>query len=307
VTRGSGAPDGGGAAPGGRPDEPGRRLRPRGGRLGRAALRGATYAVTAAAAAAMVMPLYLMFTGGLKTPSEFVAIPMVWWPRHPQWGNYAQVWHMIPLARMFANSLAVTGSITLMILFTSSLAGFAFAKYRFPGRDALFVFVLATMMVPFFVLLIPTFWIVHRLGLLDSYGGLILPNVVTGFGIFLMRQFTLGIPDELLDAARIDGASEWWIYLRIVLPLTRPALAALGIFAFTYHWDNFLWPTLVINSPKLYTVPVGLSHLATFENREQYQNLIMAASTLAVLPSVTVFLALQRYFVRGITLTGLKG
>ncbi|MCL6446302.1 MAG: carbohydrate ABC transporter permease [Alicyclobacillus sp.] len=201
----------------------------------------------------------------------------------------------------------MTCAVTLGILITSSMAGFALAKYRFRGREFIFFSMLSTMMVPFFVLMIPLYYMMKEFGWLNSYWGLILPNIVTAFGIFLMRQFTFGVPTELLQAARIDGASEWWIYLRVVLPLTKPALAALGIFAFVYQWDSFLWPLLVVQSKSLWTVPLGVNSLRTFINAQQNMNLVMTGATLAVVPSLLVFLFLQKYFVKGITLSGFKG
>jgi len=208
---------------------------------------------------------------------------------------------------MYLNSMIVTTLTTLGILLTSSLAGYGFAKFHFPGRDALFLIVLATMMIPFFVVLIPIFYMISRLGWINSYPGLIVPNIVTAFGIFLMRQYMLSLPDEVLDAARVDGASEFEIYWRIVLPLSTPVIGALAILAFVYQWNNFLWPLVVARSDSMWTVPVGLNALRVYASSAQVINMQMAGATLGVVPVIAVFLVLQRYFVRGIALTGVKG
>lgn len=272
-------------------------------RLGRVAI----YALLIVGAIPMAFPFYYMLASSLMSASELIRLPITWWPQHPQWQLYSQVWQVIPLARMFANSFGVTLAITAGILLTSSLAGFGFAKYHFRGRDTVFVAVLSSMMVPFFVLLIPVYYIIKELGWLDTYQGLIVPNLVTAFGVFLMRQFIMTIPDEFIDAARVDGAGEFWIYWRIIVPLVKPALSALGIFAFIFQWENFLWPLLILQSPAMYTVPIGLNSLRSYADRQENLSLLMAGSVLAVIPSVVVFLLLQRQFVRGIAMGGLKG
>ena len=255
----------------------------------------------------MAFPFIWMVLSSVKTAEEIIAVPIVWTPQEPQWPNYANIWSVIPLVRLYANSLITTVLITLGILVTSSMAGFALAKYRFRGRDTLFLLMLATMMIPFFVLFIPLFFLVKEFGWTNSYAGLVVPNIVTAFGIFLMRQFCLGIPDELLQAARIDGASEGRIYVQIILPLQKHALAALGIFAFVYHWDSFLWPLVVVTDADLNTLPLGLNTLRNAYSSQANMNMLMTGSTLAVVPSLIVFTALQKYFVRGITMTGMKG
>ncbi|WP_201780797.1 carbohydrate ABC transporter permease [Aneurinibacillus tyrosinisolvens] len=255
----------------------------------------------------MAFPFLWMVISSLKTPDEIISVPITWIPKNPQWHNFIDIWSAVPMKEMYMNSLFVTIVITLCILLTSSMGGFALAKYKFKGREFLFILILSTMMIPFFVLLIPLFFIIKSMGLSDSYLGLILPNIVTGFGIFLMRQFTLSIPDEMLQAARIDGASEWRIYWQIILPLQKQALAALGIFAFVYQWDNFLWPLVVINDESLYTLPLGLNTLRNAYSSQEQMNMLMTGSTLAVIPSLIVFTLLQRHFVKGITITGLKG
>lgn len=255
----------------------------------------------------MLLPFAWMIIASFMAAAEIMARPLRWLPAELQLRNYEALSKAIPIDNMYVNSLIVTVSITLGVLLTSSLAGYGFAKFRFPGRDLLFVLVLATMMIPFFVVLIPIFYIVRQLGWMDSYLGLIVPNIVTAFGIFLMRQYMLTLPDELLDAARIDGASELAIYWRIVLPLATPALGALAILAFVYHWNSFLWPLVVIRSAELATIPIGLNSLRVYASSPEVINLQMAGAALAIIPVVAVFALLQRYFVRGIALTGIKG
>ena len=265
------------------------------------------YAGLALGAFFMLLPFAWMIVSSFMSAAEIMARPLRWLPAELQLRNYEALAAAIPLGNMYANSLIVTISITVGVLLTSSLAGYGFAKFHFPGRDILFVLVLATMMIPFFVVLIPIFFLVRQLGWMDNYLGLIVPNIVTAFGIFLMRQYMLTLPDELLDAARIDGASELAIYWRIALPLAGPALGALAILAFVYHWNSFLWPLVVIRSRELATIPIGLNSLRVYASSPEVINLQMAGAALAIIPVVAVFAVLQRHFVRGIALTGLKG
>ena len=265
------------------------------------------YTVLIVGALLMLLPFDWMVVASLMAPSEIMARPLVWLPAVPHLENYARLAEAIPLGRMYLNSMIVTTAVTLGILLSSSLAGYGFAKFQFPGREVLFLLVLATIMIPFFVFLIPVFYIVSQLDWVDTYQGLILPNLVTAFGIFLMRQYMLSLPDELLDAARIDGASEFAIYWRIVLPLVGPALGALAILAFVYHWNAFLWPLVIIRSGDLATIPIGLNSLRVYASQPEVINLQMAGATVAIVPVLVVFAVLQRWFVQGIALTGLKG
>ena len=265
------------------------------------------YAVLIFGAAVMLLPFAWMILASSMSPQEIIARPLTWFPSEWRPENYRELSEAIPLGRMYVNSIVVTTSITLGILLSSSLAGYGFAKFQFPGRDVLFVIVLATMMIPFFVVMIPIFYMISKLGWVDTYQGLIVPHVVTGFGIFLMRQYMLSLPDEVLDAARVDGASEFEIYWRIVLPLSTPVIGALGILAVVYQWNNFLWPLIVARSDDMWTVPVGLNSLRVYASSVEVINMQMAGTTLAIVPLVAVFLVLQRYFVRGIALTGMKG
>lgn len=266
-----------------------------------------TYALLAIGAVVMLIPFYWMIVSSMMTPAEIIARPISLLPKNPSLDAYRGLRDAIPVYRMYFNSMIVTFCVTIGILATSSAAGYGFAKFHFPGRDALFLIVLGTMMIPFFVVMIPIFWMIGRWGWINSYQGLIIPHVATAFGIFLMRQYMLSLPDEVLDAARVDGASEFEIFWRIVLPLCTPALGALTILAFVYQWNSFLWPLVVARSDSMWTVPVGLNALRTYASSAQVVNMQMAGATMGVVPLLIVFLALQRYFVRGIALTGVKG
>jgi multiple sugar transport system permease protein len=265
------------------------------------------YGILALGAFMMLLPFAWMLSSSFMSAREVIARPLTWIPSALRFENYGALSNAIPLGRMYLNSLIVTTLTTFGILLSSSLAGYGFAKFQFPGRDFLFLLVLATMMIPFFVVLLPIFYMVSQLGWINTYQGLIVPNIVTGFGIFLMRQYMLSLPDEVLDAARIDGASEFEIYWRIALPLSTPVIGALGILAFVHQWNNFLWPLVVARSSDMWTVPVGLNSLRVYASSAKVINLQMAGAALAIVPVMVVFLLLQRYFVRGIALTGLKG
>lgn len=263
------------------------------------------YLVLVGGAFVMVFPFVWMMIASLMTAGEIQLRPPVWLPAVPQFNNYTELVDSIPIARLYFNSLFTSGIIVFGVLLSSSLAGFAFAKYRFPGRELLFYLILATMMIPFFVTLIPVFFIVRQLGWIDTYQGLVIPGLTSAYGIFLMRQFMITVPDEIIDAARIDGASELSIYWRIVLPLIKPALATLGTFVFIGSWNNFLWPLLVLNSRELMTLPLGINSLRSLY--ADNTNLLMAGTAVSVLPMLFLFIYLQRYFIQGIALTGLKG
>jgi multiple sugar transport system permease protein len=264
-----------------------------------------TYVLLTAASIVMLLPFVWMLSTSLKTPSSVFVYPPEWIPNPVQWKNYVDVVTVMPFLRYVLNTTAVATSITFLHLAVSSLAAYAFARLRFPGRNRLFLAYLATLMVPGQVTLIPNFLIVKYLGWIDSYQALIIPQIFTAFGTFLLRQFFLTIPGELEDAARIDGASALNIYWRIVMPLSGPALATLGVFTFTAQWNNFLWPLIVINGEQMRTLTVGLRALVG-EFTVQYP-LLMAGSVISVLPILLIFLVAQRFFVRGIALTGLTG
>jgi len=263
------------------------------------------YLILVAGAFIMVFPFIWMIIASLMTAGEIQLRPPVWLPAEPQFHNYTELPQKIPIARLYFNSLFTSALIVFGVLLSSSLAGFAFAKYRFPGREFLFYLILATMMIPFFVTLIPVFFIVRQLGWIDTYQGLVVPGLTSAYGIFLMRQFIITLPDELIDAARIDGASELRIFWRIIVPLVKPALATLGTFTFIGAWNNFLWPLLVLNSRELMTLPLGINSMKSLY--ADNTNLLMAGTAVAVIPMLFVFIFLQRYFIQGIALTGLKG
>lgn len=258
-------------------------------------------------AAIMLFPLFWMVASSFKTAQQLQALPPVWLPTQLDFSAYERAFSTVPFARSFLNSFVIAGGTTLGILVTSIMAGYVFAKLRFRGREILFGLVLATMFLPPIVMLVPLFRIVQALGLTDTLAGVMLPNLANAFGIFLMRQFVAGIPDEVLESARIDGASEWTNLWRIVFPLLGPAIAALAVFAFTFHWNSFLWPLTVLQSPDSQTVVLALNRLVSYTSAIKFQNVVMAGAVISVLPNVILFLFLQRSFITGISQTGLKG
>lgn len=263
------------------------------------------YTVLTIGCLAMMLPFIWMVLSAFKSRSEVLTYPPTLFPQQPTFELLNYVWTQIDFSRLFYNSLAVTSISTGFLLFTSLLCGFVFAKYQFWGRNALFIGLLATMMIPWPVLLIPQYMVAVNLRLINSHWALILPSLYSAFGIFLMRQFLHSIPDELLDAARIDGANEIVILFRIVAPLTGPALAALAIFFFLGQWDSFVWPLIVLNDEKLFTLPIGL---ATFAGKFWTDTSAVNAGTfIATIPVLIVFFIFQRRFIEGIALTGLRG
>lgn len=263
-----------------------------------------THLILIPLALVMVTPLAWMVMTSIQTPDEARRFPPVL-PSGIHWQNYTDAIHAAPFGRFFLNSFLVTGACVLGNLVLCSLAGYAFARLRFFGRDVLFVILLATLMIPFQVVMIPIFLIMRHLGLVDSLGALILPNLVTPFGIFLMRQFFRTLPVELEEAARIDGCSRLGTLIRIVLPLSGPALATLAVIAFLWNWNDFLWPLVVIQSEHNMTLQLGLS---TFQGAHSTSwTLLMAGNVLAVLPMLVAFLLAQRQFVNSIASAGIKG
>ncbi|KFL27285.1 ABC transporter permease [Devosia sp. 17-2-E-8] len=253
-------------------------------------------------------PLVWMVLTSLKTPQETMAVPPVWFPASPNLDAYWQVADVISVGRSFLNSAIIAVFTTGAILVTSLMAGYAFAKYRFRGRNLLFSVLIATMFLPPIVTLIPLYRIVGYLGLNASLAGIIVPNLANAFGIFLMRQFIKGVPDELIDAARMDGASELKIVFQIVAPSVVPAIAALALFAFVYHWNSYLWPLTVLQgNTDQYPIVISLSRLLSYNRGAMNTGLVMAGATLAVLPPLILFVFLQRFFVDSIVATGVKG
>jgi multiple sugar transport system permease protein len=251
-----------------------------------------------------VLPLVYLVSLSLQTEGETLSGQAVLVPHSPQWGNYATLFRDAPFGDFIVNSLVVAGGISLTHLLLDPLAGYVFAKFRFPLRNTLFLAILSTLMIPFFVRMIPLYVMMSNLGWLNSYQALITPFMMDAFGIFLMRQFIQPIPDDLLDAGRVDGASEFTIYRRIVLPQARPALAVLGLFTFVFQWNEFLWPLVATTTEDMRTIPLGLT-LFNQENFTLWQ-LTAAGSVLMFVPTALILLFSQRYLVGGITLTGLK-
>lgn len=258
-----------------------------------------------AAAAVVLLPLIWMVLTSLKPENDVTTFPPSLWPAHWTLVAYANVWTRVPFGRFFLNTVIFAGGVTLVSLLFDSMTVYALSRLRFPGRDVVFVVILVAMMLPFQVTFIPLYVTVHSLHLLNSYGGLIIPRATNAFGIFMLRQFFMSLPRDLDEAARVDGASEFYIYSRIILPLSGPALATLAIFHFMYNWNDFLWPLLVTSTTDMETLPAGLA-LFVGQHVVEYA-VVMAGAVLALLPLFVVFIFAQKYFVRGVALTGLKG
>jgi multiple sugar transport system permease protein len=249
-----------------------------------------------------------MVLTSLKTPQETMQVPPVWLPASPNLDAYAQVSDVLELGRSFVNSAIIALVTTSAIIVTSLMAGYAFAKYEFKHRELLFAVLIATMFLPPIVTLIPLYRITGYLGLNGSLAGVLVPNLANAFGIFLMRQFIKGVPDELIEAARVDGSSELRILFQIVAPAVLPAIAALTLFAFVYHWNSYLWPLTVLQgNADAYPIVISLSRLLSYNRGAMNTGLVMAGATLAVLPPVLLFVVLQRFFVDSIVSSGVKG
>jgi len=259
-------------------------------------------------AIASAFPLVWMVLSSLKTPAESMQVPPVWIPRAPSLEAYEKVSGVINVSRSMWNSLLIASITTAGILVTSMMAGYAFAKYRFRGRTLVFSLLIGTMFLPPIVTLIPLYRVIGSIGLNASLAGVILPNLANAFGIFLMRQFIAGVPDDLIDAARVDGASELLILFRIVAPSVAPAIAALALFAFVYHWNSYLWPLTVLQgNADAYPIVISLSRLLSYNRGAMNTGLVMAGATLAVLPPLVLFVFLQRFFVDSIVSSAVKG
>lgn len=262
------------------------------------------YLILTAGALVMVAPFLWMITTSLK-PERFVFSPPYLFPISFEWENYLTAFKAAPFQRFYLNTIVMAIGITVGQVFFSSLAAYAFARLRFPGRDFVFLIFLGTMLIPLHVTLIPSYLIIQKLNWINSYQALIVPRLVSAFGIFLMRQYYLSIPRDLDEAALIDGASRLTIWWKIILPLSGPALATLGIFAFLFAWNDFLWPLVVVNNPEMYTVQLGL---AMFQGKYGTRwHLLMAGTVTATIPVIIAFLIGQNRFIEGITTTGLKG
>src|SRR5215203_3985250 len=267
--------------------------------------RLATHLILAAGAVVMIGPFVWSALTSLKTLGESFRVPPTIFPSHLQWGNYAQVFTQLPFLSFYENTIIVTAVKVVGVLITSSLAGYAFARIEFPGRNVLFAVYLAVLMVPYQIFLLPQFFIMAKLGWVNTLLALNVPGLFDAFGTFLLRQFFMGLPRELEDAAKIDGCNHFQIYWRIMLPLAKPGLIALAIFTFLWSWNDFLWPLVVINSPERMPLGAGLAFL-----QGQYLTdfpLLMAGAMLSTLPVIAVFVVMQRQFVEGVASTGIKG
>jgi multiple sugar transport system permease protein len=271
--------------------------------LSRRLKAGAIYLALLTGGLAMIVPFVWMILTSFKPGPEIFLNKF--WPQAPTLSNYAAVLHKVPFARWYLNSLIVASAVTLSVAFFDSLVGYTLAKYQFRGKNVIFIFILSTLMVPTEMLIIPWFIMSNSLNWVDTYWGIMFPGVMTAFGIFLMKQFMEGVPSELLDAARIDGVSEFGLFWRIALPLVKPALAALCIFNFLGNWNAFLWPVIITEKMNMRTLPVGLAFFSG-EAGSSWE-LIMAGATMATIPVLIVFLIFQRQIIKGIALTGLKG
>jgi len=251
-----------------------------------------------------LLPYYWMLSCSFKTNEQMFAVPIQWFPDPINWSAYGDAWRAQDFTRYILNSALVAIAITLGNLLLGSLAGYSLSKFRYFGRGFLFLLILSTMMLPLEVTMVPLFLIVKKLNWPNTYEGLIVPFLVEGFGVFLMRQYLQGIPNELIEAARIDGASELRIYAQIVMPLCKPALAALGVFTFREAWDMYIWPLIIVTKDSLRTLPLGISLFMSSFGTAWDQ--LMAVAAIGTLPMVLLFFFLQRSFIQGIAITGLK-
>ncbi|MFJ9027883.1 carbohydrate ABC transporter permease [Streptomyces sp. NPDC102274] len=280
---------------------------PRRGTRGERLRKPGLYALLSLGLLVMSAPFLWMALSAFKTDRELTASPPVWLPGEWTLEHFSRLLDRLDLPLHFFNSVLVAVLVTVSNLVFCSMLGYALAKLRFAGRNRLFALVLGALMVPGNLMLLPLFVLMSTLRLIDSYAGLVLPFAAGAFEVFLMRQFMQSIPDELLEAARMDGAGEWYVFWRIVMPLVKPALATLAILTFLGSWNNFVWPLIATNDPGKYTLPVALATFATDPNQSVGSNgMLMAGSFLIVLPVLLVFLVLQRYFTQGIATAGLK-
>jgi multiple sugar transport system permease protein len=264
------------------------------------------YVVLSSWAVVSIFPLYWMVTTALKPPSVVMSLPPEWIPTSVSLNNFREAFANSPVGRWTFNSFLMALSVTAFQLLFATMAGYGFSKKSFPGREIIFWIYVSSMMIPGFAMIIPLFTLMTKLGLVNSYLGLIAPGLSAPFGVFLMRQFIQTLPTELLEAATIDGCSEIGVFKDIILPLSKPGLAVLGIFVFMGQWNAFLWPLIVINSAQMMPLTVGFALLANRELRVNY-GALMAAGTYMALAQVAVFFMFQRYFVQGITVGGIKG
>ena len=263
------------------------------------------YAALIIMAVIMLIPFAWMLSASLKFEKDVFSFPIVWIPPVPQWSNYAEIWKKVPLLTGFFNTTKLTVCTTVLQLVTSSFAAYAFAKLSFKGRDTIFMMYVMTISIPWQVYMVPQYKMMTLFGLTDSHLGIILMYAFTAMGVFLMRQFFIGIPNELLEAARIDGLSEYGIWARLMLPLSKPAIATLCITSFTFEWNDFMGPLIYLSSQKKKTIQLMLRMFNSQYSSNYAQ--IMAAATVALIPVLILFICLQRYFVEGVASSGIKG
>ncbi|TMR96337.1 carbohydrate ABC transporter permease [Nonomuraea basaltis] len=253
----------------------------------------------------VLVPFAWMLSSSLKRDNEVFTIPIEWIPREFRWSNFVEIWDRIPLLTYLGNSAFLSVTITLLQVLTGSFAAYGFSKVRFPGRDALFVAYIATIAVPWQAYMVPQYIMMQRAELTNTFWSIILIQAFGAFGVFLMRQYYMSIPDDLCEAARLDGLSEYGIYWRIILPLSKPALASLALLTFVNTWNDYMGPFIYLTSNRLWTVQLGLRSFVGQYDAEYA--MIMTGSVLSVLPILVIFLFGQRYFIRGIATSGLKG
>jgi multiple sugar transport system permease protein len=273
--------------------------------MNRTLARVLVHAALVAAAAVTAAPLLWMLSASLMPAGQANSFPPPLLPHPVTFEHYRALFTRLSLARYLLNSALLATAVTLVSLLINSMAGYAFAKLRFRGRDRLFRTLLGALVIPVQVAMLPLFLLMKQLHLVNTYWGVIVPGMASIFGIFLVRQYALAFPDELLDAARIDGTSEWRVYWSIFLPVIRPILVTLAIFTFMGTWNDFMWPLIVLSDERMYTLPVALANLSG--EHVQDTELMMAGSVLTVLPVLVVFIALQRYYIAGVAAGSVKG
>jgi multiple sugar transport system permease protein len=268
-------------------------------------LKAVVYILLILTALVMLLPFVWMLSASLKLDKDVFTFPVNWIPKNPRWLNYKEIWTVIPLGRFVYNTVKLTVIVTVLQLFTSSFAAYAFSKLSFKFRKALFLGYITTIAVPWQAYMVPQFVIMSKIGLNNSHLAIILLQAFSAFGVFLMKQFYSSVPTELCEAARVDGLSEYGIYFKIMLPLSKPALSTLTIFTFVNTWNDFLGPYIYLTRQELKTIQIGLRMFISQYSQEYGQ--IMAASVVTLIPVIIIFLSLQQYFVQGIATTGIKG
>ncbi len=278
-----------------------------GGKETRGRLKGANllvWLIVVVGALIVAFPLYWMFATAVRPKKEIFGGGLDLVPSTFVWSNFSDAWNKLPWDQFYINSIAIAAIAVPVTVFINLLAGYTFAKYKFPGRDILFLLMISTLMIPIQVIMVPEFLIVAKLGWVNTWWGVLVPRAAEAFGLFMVRQFMVSIPDELIEAARLDGAGEFAIFRKVVLPLSWPVIAVLSIFTFMWRWNDFAWPLVVLQEQSAYTVPLGLNLM-----KGQYftdWTGLMSMSLLSIIPMMLVFIFFQRYFIQGIASTGLK-